>query len=326
MRTTRTDRKIRKWSCATFGAGLRDPALPKRVREFKAMDHARVMSFDCVMVVMAAKRAVPTKMKGKSDPFHRRSMIALQDANIPFLIGGAYAVEAYGGVSRQSKDFDLYVRPTHINRAMEALARAGYKTEKTFPHWLAKAGRGRDYIDLIFRAGNGLCEVDDSWFERAQDDEIEGLHVKLCAPEEMIWMKAYIMERERFDGADIAHIFRSCADKIEWPHLVRRFGPDWHVLLAHLVLFGYIYPSERTKIPTAIVDDLIERLQKEMVIAGRKRLCRGTLLSRKQYLVDVEEWGFRDARLEQRVHMDAKDIAHWTKAIPKEEKQRGNPA
>ena len=46
---------------------------------------------------------------------------------------------------------------------------------------------------------------------------------------------------------------------------------------------------------------------------------RGTLLSRQQYLVDIEEWGLRDARLEQRVHMDQQDIADWTQAIPKEE-------
>ena len=41
--------------------------------------------------------------------------------------------------------------------------------------------------------------------------ELLGVPVKHCAPEEMIWMKAYIMERERFDGADIAHILRCCA-------------------------------------------------------------------------------------------------------------------
>jgi hypothetical protein len=158
-------------------------------------------------------------------------------------------VEAYAGVSRRSKDFDLYVRPHHVDTAIDALARAGYKTEKTFLHWLAKAGCGRHYIDLIFRAGNGLFNVDDSWFERAQDDELLGLHVKLCAPEEMIWMKAYIMKRERFDGADIAHILQSFAEKLDWPHLVHRFGPDWRVLLRHLVLFGYIYPSERGKSP-----------------------------------------------------------------------------
>jgi predicted nucleotidyltransferase len=267
---------------------------------------------------MAAKRGSGAKVKGGRDEFHRKSMAALQDANVPFLIGGAYVVEAHAGISRRSKDFDLYVRPPHVDTAIDALAHAGYKTEKTFPHWLAKTGCGRDYIDLIFRAGNGLCDVDDSWFERAQDDELLGLHVKLCAPEEMIWMKAYIMERERFDGADIAHILQSCAEKIDWPHLVQRFGPDWRVLLSHLVLFGYIYPSERGKIPAAVMDDLIVRLRNEEPAAGSDRLCRGTLLSRKQYLVDIRERGFRDARLEQRVHMDSEDIVHWTKAIASE--------
>jgi predicted nucleotidyltransferase len=188
---------------------------------------------------MAVKTAV-TKAKSERGKVYRRSMEVLQDANIPFLIAGAYVVEVYAGISRRTKDFDLYLRPRHLDAAIDALVRAGYKTEKTFPHWLAKAGGNRLCIDLIFRAGNGLCEVDDSWFERAQDDELLGLRVQLCAPGEMIWMKAYIMERERFDGADIAHILQSCAEKLDWPHLVRRFGPDWRVLLSHLVLFGYI--------------------------------------------------------------------------------------
>jgi hypothetical protein len=134
-------------------------------------------------------------------------------------------------------------------------------------------------------------------------------------------MKAYIMERERFDGADIAHILVSCAEKFDWQHLVQRFGPDWRMLLSHLVLFGYIYPSEQARIPTTIMEDLIGRLQKDAAPpGGHKRFCRGTLLSRKQYLVDVQEWGFHDARLEKRVQMDSEDIAQWTKAIPKEEK------
>jgi Nucleotidyl transferase of unknown function (DUF2204) len=274
------------------------------------------------MMVMAAKRAAAERSKRKEDRFHRRSVLALQNAEIPFLIGGAYVVEVYAGVSRQTKDFDVYLRPRHIDSALGALRRAGYKTEKTFPHWLAKAERGRDCVDLIFRAGNGLCEVNNSWFERAYGSDLGDLQVKLCAPEEMIWMKAYIMERERFDGADIAHIIQSCADTLDWPHLVRRFGPDWRVLLSHLVLFGYIYPGERDKIPTTIMENLIERLRRENRPAGTNRICRGTLLSRKQYLLDIQERGFRDARLQGRVQMNAKDIARWTRAIAKEESAR----
>jgi predicted nucleotidyltransferase len=158
---------------------------------------------------MTAKRAASTRAKSSPNDFHLSSVAALQNASVPFLIGGAFVVEVYAGVSRRTKDFDLYIRPRHVDAALDALARAGYETEVTSPHWLAKAKRGRDYVDLIFRAGNGLCEVDDSWFERAHDHELLGLRVKLAAPEETIWMKAYIMERERFDGADVAHILSS---------------------------------------------------------------------------------------------------------------------
>jgi hypothetical protein len=268
---------------------------------------------------MVPRTAAVSKKKSRLNDFYLRSMAALHDADVPFLIGGAYVVEVYAAVSRRTKDFDLYIRPCHVDSALDALASAGFKTEVTSPHWLAKAKHGRDYVDLIFRAGNGLCEVDDSWFERAHEDELLGFRAKLCAPEEMIWMKAYIMERERFDGADIAHILLKCADKLDWPHLVHRFGPDWRVLLSHLVLFGYVYPAELGRIPTSVMNDLIERLQKETPAAGRKPVCRGTLLSRKQYLIDVEKWGFEDARLEKRVQMSSTDIARWTKAGERQE-------
>src|SRR5207237_4042844 len=117
---------------------------------------------------MTPTRAAAKRRKDKSDRLHRRSVVALQDTDIPFLIGGAYVVEVYAGVSRQTKDFDLYLRPQHVDLALDALKRAGYKTKKTFPHWLAKASRGRDPVDMIFRAGNGLRDWDESGSERAR--------------------------------------------------------------------------------------------------------------------------------------------------------------
>jgi hypothetical protein len=144
--------------------------------------------------------------------------------------------------------------------------------------------------------------------------DLLGTPVQLCPPEEIIWMKAFIMERERYDGADIAHLLQSCAERIDWRHLLDRFGPDWEVLLSHLVLFGYIYPSERSRIPKHVMDELVQHLRSEPQPLG-ERICRGTLLSRAQYLVDVNERGFRDARLESRVQMGPAEIRKWTNAI-----------
>jgi hypothetical protein len=70
------------------------------------------------------------------------------------------------------------------------------------------------------------------------------------------------------------------------------------------------------------MDDLIARLRSEQGTVGATRICNGTLLSRKQYLLDIQERSFRDARLQARVHMNAKDIAHWTRAIAKEKRAR----
>ena len=44
-----------------------------------------------------------------------------------------------------------------------------------------------------------------------KQDLVLDKEVKLCPPEEIIWSKSFIMERERFDGADINHLLRICA-------------------------------------------------------------------------------------------------------------------
>ena len=254
------------------------------------------------------------------DKFYRAAMLLLQKANVPFLVGGAYAFGVYTGITRDTKDFDLFVQPRDVERALATLSGGGYGAERTFPHWLAKAKCGEDVIDFIYAAGNGLCQVDQTWFDRARDGQLLGMPVKLCAPEDIVWMKGFIMERERFDGADIVHLIESCGETMDWEHLVNRFGPDWCVLLSHLIFFGYIFPSERDRVPKRILDQLLERLRNEP-LEKSNRTCRGTLLSRQQYLHDIEERGFHDARLDERVKMNGADIARWTAAIA----QDGSP-
>jgi hypothetical protein len=145
------------------------------------------------------------------------------------------------------------------------------------------------------------------------------MRVKLCPPEETIWSKASIMERERFDGADVAHLLRACAPGLDWKRLVRRFGPHWRVLLSHLVLFGFVYPGERWRIPAAVMRELTERLTRETdTPAPDERLCYGTVLSRAQYLTDIETWGYKDARLTLGT-ISVDDIARWTDAIEQRE-------
>ena len=249
---------------------------------------------------------------------YRTALDMLNRSGVPYLVGGTYAFQYYAGISRTTKDFDIFVRPRDVQRINDVLTRAGFKTEIAFSHWLAKAHHGDKFIDVIFSSGNGVAEVDDEWFAHAVDEEVLGAPVKLCPPEEMVWSKAMIMERERYDGADVAHLLRHCSGLLNWERLMRRFANNWRVLLSHLVLFGFIYPGERALIPSALMKDLVNRLLAELEVPTRNsKVCQGTLLSRAQYLVDVDEWGYEDARMTPRGTMTEQQIEEWTAAIDK---------
>ncbi|HSS49906.1 MAG TPA: nucleotidyltransferase family protein, partial [Thermoanaerobaculia bacterium] len=242
---------------------------------------------------------LPAGLAPETADFYRAAMAALEAAGVPVLVGGAYAYARYTGIVRHTKDFDVFIRPGDFDRALDVLARKGWKTDRTFPHWLGKAWHGDDFVDLIFSSGNGVAQVDDLWFEHAVEETVLDRPARLVPAEEMIWSKAFIMERERFDGADVAHVLHSRAVDLDWDRLLRRFEPrgGWRVLLAHLVLFGYIYPGDAQLIPGRVLSALAGRLSGDAANPEDERVCRGPILSRSQYLVDVLQWGYEDARL-----------------------------
>ena len=246
--------------------------------------------------------------------FYLRAMDLLDKAQVRYLVGGAYALAHHAGIVRHTKDLDLFIRRDDYPDATAALKVAGYRTDLTFPHWLGKAFHGEAFVDLIFGSGNGLCGVDEDWFAHAVDGEALGRPARLCAAEEIIWTKSFIQERERFDGADIAHLILARGPQLDWPRLVRRFAGHERVLLGHVIFFGYIYPAHRASVPGRVTDQLMQKVRDEP--ATDEAVCRGTNFSRQQYLVDVHERGFADAR--RAAHggnLSDDDIQRWTAAI-----------
>ena len=246
--------------------------------------------------------------------FYRHIRELLQASGIPFLLGGAYAFAYYTGIVRHTKDLDLFVRPRDAEAILNVLASAGYRTEIMFSHWLGKAFHGDDFVDVIFNSGNGLCPVDDLWFDHAVEARVLGMVGKLIPAEEMIWQKSFIMERERFDGADVNHLLRARGRHLDWDRLLRRFGTRRPVLLAHLILFGFVYPDDRESIPPSVLSLLLEERSHLSTTTPTQRLCRGPLLSRTQYAIDCEEWGYTDARLRPIGPMTEDQAFDWTAA------------
>src|SRR5216117_4004204 len=229
--------------------------------------------------------------------FYTDALGKLQNTNIPFLVGGAFALSHYAHVPRETKDIDVFVKAEDLQSVLDAFERLGYQTEVPFPHWLGKIYAGSHFMDVIFNSGNGVARVDDLWFDHAPRTNVLGILVRLSPVEEMIWSKSFIQERERFDGADVLHLLRETGPSLDWPRLLMRFGDYWRVLFSHIILFGFVYPDKRQNVPTWVMEELTRRLT-----VSRPNLqsdvCYGTLLSREQYLHDVLQWKYRDARQE----------------------------
>jgi predicted nucleotidyltransferase len=257
--------------------------------------------------------------------FYRHALRLLVDAQVPFLVGGAFAHACVTGIRRSTKDLDLFIRREDYERVAQLAAEQGWQASMPYPHWLAKIHSGEDFIDLIFNSGNGLTPVGDVWFHDNAEAQILGVPVKIANVEDSLTSKAFIMERERYDGGDVAHLLLSTAEQLDWQGLLDRFGVHWRVLLAHLTLFGFIYPGERHRIPPWVMHELMDRLKEETERppVNDQRICAGTLLSREQFLHDVERLGFVDGRLTDASTMTAHDVAVWTQAIQNQKEATG---
>lgn len=265
----------------------------------------------------------PLRLPPETAQTYHGALLGLREARIPHLIGGAYALAHFTGVIRQTKDFDLFIKPADRDRALEVLGARGYSTRVLFPFWLAKAEQNGHQVDLIYRAPNGIAEVRDSWFGRAVSCEVLGTPAQVCAPEEILITKLFVLNNDRNDLADVMHLFQSGIEQIDWTRLLQLLGAYWRVLLAHLVLFGFVYPSEQRRVPKKIMNELLERLRQEQTEgAALEKVCNGSLLSHSQYRIDIIERGFADGRLEPFGRMTKLDLIDSTISTDDPERPR----
>ena len=108
--------------------------------------------------------------------------------------------------------------------------------------------------------------------------------VRLCPAEEMIWSKVDDHERERYDGADVAHLFRHCTPaELGAPAAAVR--AEWSVLLGQPHSVWLHFREKRRLIPSAVIKELLNRCRRaRRADALQQGLFKGTLLSRVQYL------------------------------------------
>lgn len=238
---------------------------------------------------------VTEEQRKEAHAFYKEALELLQESDASFMLGGAFCMFEYTGIYRDTKDLDIFCKATEYTKILKFFSDKGYKTELTDVRWLAKVFKGEYFVDIIFDTVNNICRVDDTWFEHAPEVDFVGCNVKLLPAEELIFCKLYVQNRERFDGADVNHVLLKQGKNLDWKRLMQRMDPHWHILLAQLIMFQFVYPSDfHDIIPRWLFDDLIRRAQEQYDLPPAvEKVCRGPIIDQTQYQIDIKDWDYK---------------------------------
>jgi hypothetical protein len=235
--------------------------------------------------------ATPQELPEKQEALFRDVLMLLKEKGISFAVSGAIALQQHTGICRNTKDLDIFLPAEEGEAALACLSKNGFQVEVRDPVWLAKAHRDNYFVDLITGMSNAVITVDQSWIKHSHPGIVLGIPVRLLAPEEILASKLFVTRRERFDGADIAHIIYSTKGKLDWERIMRYVGEHWEILLWSLVLFHYVYPGNSDFVPASLWRDLIGRFSEATSHPDPKQEFRGSLIDDCMFAIDIEEWG-----------------------------------
>lgn len=219
------------------------------------------------------------------------AMQALTAAAVPYAVSGAFALHEHTGIWRNTKDLDLFLPSSDVPKALRILEACGYRGEVTDPVWLAKAWRDGFFVDLITGMSNGVLRVDATWMKRTVPATVLGVETCVLAAEELIASKIFVTRRERFDGADVAHLIYAMRDVLDWQRIFDLVGDHWEMLLWSLIFYRYVYPRHANEVPRSVWHQLLERFERDLMDPKLDAPFRGSLIDENMFAIDVQEWG-----------------------------------
>ncbi len=249
---------------------------------------------ECTDKPLPISSSTPPEFAPEQVNLFRAVLQHLNETSVPYVVSGAAALRQHTGICRDTKDLDLFLASEHVQAALRSLQEEGFETQVSDPVWLAKAHRGEFYVDLITGMSNAVIVVDQSWIDRGMSADIFGVPVKIIAPEELIASKLFVTRRERFDGADIAHVIFGTRGRLDWQRLMDLVAEHWEMLLWGLLLYHYVYPAHSDYVPCELWHDLIGRLRDSLAHLDKSAPFRGSLIDPMMFAIDVNEWGMEN--------------------------------
>ena len=279
--------------------------ITERVRSFlvpQILVQNKALMADPQPSIVSETSSQPLRLPEEQQVLFREILSLLEERRVPYAIAGAFALQEHTGIRRDTKDLDLFLTAENALRALETLRDEGFHCEVCDPVWLYKAHRDGFFVDLITGMSNAAIVVEDEWIRHSKPAVVHGVHCRVLAAEELLASKLFVTRRERFDGADIAHVIYATRGQLNWQRIMQLAGENWEMLFWALVLFRYAYPAQTQFVPPELWNELIKRFEQVISHPDPKARFRGSLIDDKMFAIDVNEWGLDNLMRESRLH------------------------
>ena len=186
---------------------------------------------------------------------YRAAISGARERGIPVAVGGGLAAMTYASQWRNTKDLDFYILHRDCERMIELLAELGlsdyYEVAAYDRKWIYRAHSGEVIVDVIWAMANQRAQVDESWL-RGPEVEAGGQRFRLLAPEEAIWSKLYVLQRDRCDWPDCLNVLYGVGPELDWGRLINNAGTDLSLLGGLLSAFVWLAPERAREFPAHI--------------------------------------------------------------------------
>jgi hypothetical protein len=162
----------------------------------------------------------------------KRVAATLKAADLPFALGGSFAVYAHGGHS-SDHDVDFLLREQDKDAALKALADVGFRTEQPPEDWLVKVYDEDRMVDLIYRPIE--TPVTDETLRDSEIIAVEAISMPVISATQLMIHKLLSYSQHHCDFATGLPVARSLREQIDWPR-VRRETADSPYAEAFLML------------------------------------------------------------------------------------------
>jgi predicted nucleotidyltransferase len=197
---------------------------------------------------------------GSKDNFkiYREAVEVLESAGIPYVVGGGIAIMAYGR-TRDTKDIDLYILDQDRDRALQALASAGFEVDP-MPgvHWLCKGFKKGITVDFIMENVGGM-HTNEETLLHGYWTVINGVRMHVMSPEDLIVRKIMAMRSDRNDWFDCISVLSSTYEKFDWDYFMKVASVSYERALSFLT---YVRSDREhiVPVPYRAVAELYKRL------------------------------------------------------------------